>query len=451
MQLMTILSIQIFLMLCGSLVVHAIGVKKRLEVLGLSYLFGSVIVTFVFFLFHWILNLKLDKINFFLSVLVIILVSFFVIIIRKKQSFLLDFFNIEKINFDFKLGTTERVLFGLIIFLVGYSFFENYFWPITDWDALAFYDFRARVMALNGDMIEGIKLGYFFQYPPYTSFLHVFGYIFEAERVKVVYSFIYASMLLTFYNLLSEKQGKFVSLLFTLILASTPIIFEHSVTAYSNLSYTAFFSLGLIYLWKYYDDSLLKNMIIGSFLVGASSWIRSTETFWLIPIVLLIAKMIKNKNNIIMTFLGIFWINIPNRIWRLFLSDLNTKSSIVITDTQSDSTSFILDFFAKKWGVLELFFQTFEVIKFLVINLSSDYSLLLILLFLVFFNSGRKNTHQFLSLLGLLIIVIGGTFIFSFTFATWNLIGGSVVRMSMIFIPLILYVVGSNLKIRNSF
>ena len=268
MQFFTLIAINSLLIIVGILASITIGVKQKTEIIGLSYLLGSSIISIVFLLFHWFLNLKLDQPNFLLSVFLnIILLSSF-IIISKKTKELTNLIKSNKKKIKVNLSITEKCFFITIILLVAYSFLENYFWPITDWDAIAFYDFRARIMALNGNMLEGVELGYFFQYPPYTSFLHVFGYIFGTERVKIVYSLIYSSFLIVFYSLIRRKQTRSLSLILTLMLASTPMIFEHSTMAYSNLAFTSFFSIGIIYLWFYSNEGMLKDLVIGDCLLG---------------------------------------------------------------------------------------------------------------------------------------------------------------------------------------
>ena len=173
MELLTIIIIQLSLVIVGFLLALTFGIKKKLEVWGLSYLLGSGLISILFFVTHWLLGWKLNQVNFIVCILVSVL-SLFAVVSFKKQTKLFEqllHFNIA--GFWNKLEQIEKMLFGAVCVFFCYSLFINYFTPMTDWDALAFYDFRAKIMVLRGNMVEGANLTYFFQYPPYTTFLHV--------------------------------------------------------------------------------------------------------------------------------------------------------------------------------------------------------------------------------------------------------------------------------------
>src|SRR5690606_36372601 len=108
--------------------------------------------------------------------------------------------------------------------------------------ALALYDYRAKVKAVEGSMQQGPSLGYFFQYPPYTSLLHVFSYIFSIDRPKIIYSCLYLSFLITFFALLRRSNTSSIALTGTLLLAIDTFVFRHSTMAYTNLPYVIFLS-----------------------------------------------------------------------------------------------------------------------------------------------------------------------------------------------------------------
>lgn len=428
----------------GFLVAFAFGLRHRGELLSISFLLGSGLVSIVFFLLHWLLNFELDSANFISSNMGVMLASFVIIIFTNQTH---DFRNfLKSFNFpNYREKITNQSLFnkmilGIISILVVYSFLENYFWPIVDWDAIAFYDFRARIMAQNGDMSEGLRLNYFFQYPPYTSFLHVFGYIFKVTRVKVAYTFIYASFIGTFYYLLRRVQNKSASLLTTLLLATNALIFEHAVTAYTNLPYTAFFSLGIIYLLHYTNRRRAFDMVVGSILVLLSVWVRSTEPFWIAAVVLLWSSGVKNYLEIVGKILITIFISYPNRIWRHFITQLSINENMPTIDSQTHTVNAISDFINANHSYIDLFIRGLEVSYFLIGTLAPVFFFITVL-FLISNNFNWSKKYDLLTLGILSAIVWGGTYIFSYTFETWDLIGNSVLRMCMIFIPLILFVI----------
>lgn len=428
----------------GFLVAFAFGLRNRGELLSVSYLLGSGLVTIVFFLLHWLLSLSLDSFNFISSNIAVMAFSMLIIMISKQTVDLKIF--LTSSNFQlFRKNLLAQSLFNktivfIILSLITYSFLENYFWPIVDWDAIAFYDFRARIMAQNGDMSEGLRLNYFFQYPPYTSLLHVFGYVFQVTRVKVAYTFIFGSFIGAFYYLLRRVQNKSASLLTTLLLASNALIFEHAVTAYTNLPYTAFFSLGIIYLLHYTNKKNATDMIIGSILIMLSVWVRSTEPFWIAALALLWFSGYKNYFELIGKILITFLISYPNKIWRLFITQLSLKENIPTIDSQTHTLNAISDFMKANHGILDLSTRGFEVTYFLIATLAPVFFFITVL-FLISNNINWSKKYDLLTLGILSGIVWGGTYIFSYTFETWDLIGNSVLRMCMIFIPLLLFVI----------
>lgn len=445
MEIITIFLLQFCLIAVGLLAAVVLGVKSKLEILGASYLLGSGLITLLFLLFHWWLKFDLDSFNFIFSLTISLITLFLAAYYTKRIDFLHSLFHWNIRKSWKKFSKIENILLLVILALIGYSFLENYFWPVTDWDALAFYDFRAQIITLRGSMEEGIQLGYFFQYPPYTSFLHAFGYLFGAMRVKVAYSFIYFSLLTLFYGLLRRKQDGVISAIATLVLASSSFIFEHSVTAYSNLPYTVFFSLGIIYLWLYIQDARKDDLLLGGILIGLSTWIRSTEPFWIVGLILLVWGFCKHRSNLFTSVLLAFWLSMPNRLWRQFLVYLDSLSPLSIGDTQTHSIIAIRDFIAQGEGFKILLQHIWQVSIYLVEILIPGFLLLfLIFIFTVFYNT-QKKLPEIATLLFLFGVVWGGTFIFSFTFEQWNMIDGSIVRMCMIFVPLLIFLTARDL------
>jgi hypothetical protein len=97
-------------------------------------------------------------------------------------------------------------------------------------------------------------------------------------------------------------------------------------------------------------------------------------------------------------------------------------------------------------GVQAWIGHALEVTGYLVKVLMPEYLFLFLLWFLASKTFMRKWNLEMTTFFLLLAIVWGGTFIFSFTFGPWNKIDGSIVRMCMIFIPLLLYSLVGNLQ-----
>ena len=322
MTLLTILAIQVCLLIVGYLMAVVFGVAQKLEALAVAYLLGSGVVSIVFLLLHWLFGLNLDATNFIASVFLTGGLAFLITKRMKKTKEMTDFRLTKTSRVLKSLSVFEKSLLILLFILVGYTIIENYVWPVTAWDSLALYDFRARVMAVHGNMVEGIQLGYFFQYPPFTSFLHLFGYVFGNERIKLAYSFIFASLLTSFFVLLRRKQPLWIALLGTLFLAVDSYIFGHSTVAYTNLSYVTFLTLGLIYLLFWFHEGAKKDLLLGAFLLGLSTWVRSSEPFWLVGIGLILLRLFTKREQVFLGLLMIFLMVGISRLWGIFVQSL---------------------------------------------------------------------------------------------------------------------------------
>jgi hypothetical protein len=444
--------IQLLLMIVGYLVTVLMGVKNKVESLGLSYLFGSGLITLLFLANHFFLNIALGPLNFLLSVSVSLILLIILIIFYSKQKEIISFNPLLLKKNISSFNCFEKLILSFLILILGYTLLENYVWPVTTWDSLALYDFRARVMAEDGNMLAGVKLGYFFQYPPYTSLLHVFGYMFGAERVKVVYSFIYFSLITVFYSLIKRNQKRWVALLGALMMSVDIFIFRHATMAYTNLAYVVFLSLGLIYLGFWLHSSNKKELLVGSILVALSTWIRASDPFWYIGLIIIVIGIIKNKKQIkqgvglILATIGIY------KFWDVFVKSLNLINSKKI----SREAIYINALFGGTEVYLNLLKSIPEIFLYFAQNLLSTIGYLLpIVFFTIYYDFKKQNTLNrylyFFIILSLLFILIG-IIIFSLFYESWNRIDDSLQRMSMVLIPIIIFTIfNSSIWKKNAF
>ncbi len=443
--------------LLGTSLTLWLGKKNILEVMGLGFLFGSLVLTFSEILLqqYWQSNITRELvINFSHISLVFSLFSMW-----KFSSVFLPL-QLPK----YSLSSWEKIIVILLFLIVSFTILQNLFWPITDWDALALYDFRARVVAETGNFLNGFDLGYFFQYPPYTSLLHTSLYVLGFNRVKIWYTLIYGSFLSIFYVLLRRHTSRILSLLGTLLLAVNPLIFEHSIMAYTNLSYTVFFSLGILYLLEWMENNSWTELLLGSFLIGGSSWIRASEPFWLVGLIIICSKIFflwkEKKLNMIQTLISFTSIVIIVRsriVWTSFLQSI-AQTSQIVEDTQStQSTSWynhipvISQIFEFRYYLIILLNQKSNNMVKHLYDVSAYFLKNIIPIISIYFApsiyvclSVIKKREFFLIfrwtiLLIFLLMIFVGIFIFSFTFETWDGIGGSASRMSMFLIPLFVF------------
>jgi hypothetical protein len=411
-----------------------------LERIAVGFLLGSGIFTFVLFLANWKLNIP-----FGLKESLLILLSLNLI------AFLLDIFFTRKVkvkslfdyNFNFKegfenLNLLEKIIIGLILFLFFSSLIHNIYWPVLDWDALALYDFRAKVFLVDKSLVHAaLNNDYFIHYPLYTSLLHLFVYQTGVANPLFIYSFLYLCFIVVFYFSLRKYVSRFRSMIFALILAFTPEFFGHSMMAYTNLPYSIFISLGVFYLYRWIRENNFCLLILSAFLVGFSSWVRITEPFWIAPVLVFILFSIKKKKwkEFIVFPLIVYS---TYYIWRSFMnfifSRLNINSLIPVSNYFSILTNFNLD----RW---------LEVLDYLYKSVFSTWGALffafLISIAFAFYRRKKSENRIFLFfILVFFVFLIIGTYLFSFTDSSWRAIPDSARRMSMFFIVLIVYYLG---------
>jgi len=424
--------------LFGLSVISLIFCKKTknfftVEKLGLGFLFGNVLTSYFYFLMHSLLGLELNKQNFIFLISFLIFFSMFAM--GKRFFFQFKKTNLFKVKNELFANKLSKILFYILLLAIGFSFFNNYYWPLTDWDALALYDFRAKVIASTGNLSQGVELGYFFHYPPHTSLLHTFNYILGLQEVKIWYSLLYATFLMVFYSLLRKEHSLKLSLFGTLILAISPRIFSHAKIAYTNLPYTIYLSLGYLYLYFWLKKGVIQDVIIGALLIAFSTWIRLSEPFWIVSVLILFIGAFRYKKQIpiLILLVGIIFSMIWP--WDKFVSIQYNKPLAKGLGISPRHLS--------KISLKELPKRTLEVTKYLKSNVYPVIKHYVPALIISFYFILQKKKWIKLLDYSLLILFLGliyvGTIFFSFQYEEWREIPDSAARMSMVIIPFCIY------------
>lgn len=404
--------------------------------LGISFLLGIGLFTILMYATN-LLGLKLTLLN---NIFILLAVSVPLIFLQRKN-FVNYWKDLKKSVRNSHLDLSEKVILAVIAFLIVSSFIATFYWPVYIWDSLTLYDFRAHLFTQTGfikSVLDSSFGGYYLGYPLLTSLSHTIVYLAGGSNPQFIYSTFYLSLALGFYGLLREFVSRKQSLLFVLLLLSIPQIFNQSVVAYTNLPYMTFFSLGAIYFFVWDKKRTSGYLAISAILVGLSVWTRSAEPFWMgILGLVIIISIIRKKYLDIATFLLFFF---PiQQIWKstvsIFMPSV-TNSTLTEVVVYTSFLSNALDF--QRWK---------DVVSFLyqgVVRVWDPLSFVFILAFAYSIITKRiKDTYLIYAInIVLLITLLVGTFIFSFTFTTWFEIPDSASRMAMIFYPLFVYSLG---------
>jgi hypothetical protein len=410
------------------------------EAMGLSFPIGSFIITFLWFVLNWLMNVPISE---SLAILTIILSFLFLLIniyvIKSKK----NFFNLPSFKKHSKFFYICLILITLFMFETVVSNIVN---PIHDWDALTLYDFRAKVVTHSQSLSEdSINRPYFLGYPFYTTLGHVSAYIFGSQNAKLWYSFIYISLVIIFYGIIRRNFDENVSIFGALIIATNSVIFGHSHIAYTNLPYTLFYGFSLLYFFLWLERSRWEDLFIFSLLLAGSSWVRFGEPLHLVVGVGLLLSIVFLKRSwwSLLSFAPVIFMR---KIWELYKSELLESSAISTTQSIYSRGSLLIEVLESNFN----FSKTIEVLNYFYSSVVKNYSGLFLIVLFIFFlnikNKKRVDLFKHLILIGHLLFLYLGTFYYSLKIDYWKSISGSLTRMSMIMIPAIYYLIFSGLK-----
>lgn len=401
-----------------------------LEKISLSFILGIGLFTLIWF----VLNLIGVPYSLLSGSVLIIFLNITVFCISKfisKHNFKVNITG--KFTYLKKLHLLEKTCLFLIVFFCLSSIIQNIYWPVRTWDSIVMFDFRARLFAQTGFMHEAIERGYFFAYPLLTSLAHTWIYLLGINNPSFIYGFFYTFFILNFYiNLKKLKINRLFVLLLTLLLAVAPRLFDHTQWAYTNLPFAVYLTLGSIYLYFGIKNKDINSFIMSAILMGLSTWVRSTEPFWISSVIVAILFSIVLKKYV-WPVIYIFILGLIMLPWRYFLQ-INKEGTVNVAKQVVDTTYSVL----KDVQFLKLE-QTFNFVITNVIYMYLTFFILILLILVYKLIIKSKEWIFFVLILLNLMIIFGGTLSFALYFKEWQDIPDSLARMVMFIPPLIIF------------
>lgn len=415
----------------------SVGIIEKMGILerfGVSYLLGVGLTTLLVFYSSWI-GMKITVWH--VLILVTSLITLCILICLKfKHKVGLKFPDIKKIYAG--LVWSEKLILIFIALILSLSLILTIYYPVNAWDALALYDFRAKIIASLGYFvqIQG-NFTYFSQYPLLTSLTHTIIYLLGGNNPQFTYSLYLISFAFIFYSVIRNDAGRFIALLATLFIVTNPEIFQQSIIAYTNLPYTVFYVVGMIYIYKAVTQNKNSYILLSSLLVGLSTWVRADEPFWLTgAIVIIVYSIYKKSLKPILIYFPIFlFIQQP---WGVYSSQLFGQA-------YSTGGQFALAGKSVISGIN--ISRVIDVSIYIYKNVISSWGLISIA-FMIAFIVDIKNKLNHNSLIMFFVIIIdllglfAGTYIFSLGVADWKDIPDSALRLAMFFPPMMIYYIG---------
>lgn len=403
--------------------------SDRLEQVALGYILGTGLFTFLWFLLNWI-GISYSLISGFCLLVFLNTVLLFVERLTVKHRKI----SIIEISYFYRLNVIEMVLLGVFFFLCISTLIQNVYWPIHHWDSLTLYDFRAHLFVKSGSMQEAIAVNSFFGYPLLTSLAHTWVYLLGGNNPSFIYGLLYISFLVVFFFIIKNMDiGRMSTIFLTVLIAVSPRLFDHAQWAYTNLPYSIYITLGSVYLYFGIKNKDIKTYITSAFLVGLSTWARSTEPFWLSCLVIAVIAPFFQKRW--------FWAFLYSSIlvfimlpWRYFQSNYGVGTVNVASQIISTSNTVVRNIFD-----FSIFKTVLDYIAANVIRAYLGYFVIFtIILAGKFYEKSKEWIFIFLILLDL-GIVFGGTLVFATSFKYWHEIPDSLTRMVMFIPPMVIF------------
>lgn len=388
------------------------------ERLSLAFIFGSDVLTFTWFILSQ-LGYSLNLSSYFVCVALVTGVGHTLYRLLPKP--------VSKVQRNFSpidhfLSTVIWVVACLAVLVSLYN-------PVISWDSLTLYDFRGIVISQSLSL-QAIELStYHLSYPLMTSLIHALVYLLGGNNPQFFYSLTYLAILGVAYGRMLVWTHHRSALFATLLIATSPFLWEHATISYTNLPYAAAFLAGLLYL--------PSSLILSGVFIGLTTWIRSSEPFWIVGLLAIFAYGLKSKH-LIQAGIGISLALVIKYSWSLYLATAHARIGY-----SGESLPSIYNFglFSKIYenaGSIISYLTQFIILPYLGIWL-----LTLITAISLFLASRAKLK---VALPGLFIfshfliflMTIVGVAIFSTYYASWYSIGGSATRMILFVVPIII-------------
>lgn len=317
-----------------------------------------------------------------------------------------------------------------------------------DWDAVALYDSRAKILMSGYKFSEMNKLSeyddknkyYYLLYPPFTTIQHFIWYGFDTGiAVGVIYSASLVLLAIILGVIFYEYIGLKGSLFSVFLIISNKGIFNTSLVEYTNLPFTIFIVAGTMLILLGLKLNKYYFHILGLTLIASSTWIRYLEPVWLVVFIALLITAIylkRFKKMIPLLLLGFLVILSQYLSWGDFQKNVASSPAIFTITPFIVFESIVGIFTGSLLNIFIYYITSFGVI--VVIYLFS----------LIKINKSEPPEYLFIRLIVLisLLMYLVGIYGISFMFDWWREMSGSLVRSSSYLIPLSVFLIVSNLK-----
>lgn len=268
------------------------------ELAGLSFFIGIGLETVFMFIFD-LIHLEINA--FTLATLSLLLVAAIFFYHRDAIHALLN-----KIPGNYRFHCKETnfawgILFLIVLVALCASALKSLFWPTAAYDSIAGYDLMGKAIATEGKLFVSLfktgSAGGRAIYPPLVEGSFAYAYLYGMDSSKIITTFTYLSLLLTFYGLLGKYTTSLNAIFFTLLLVATPEMYSHSSMSLTNVPSAAYAVFGLLYIFIWFEKRQRFHFYVASLLLALNVWARNDGIVFNIAGLLLIGYYaVKNKS-----------------------------------------------------------------------------------------------------------------------------------------------------------
>jgi 4-amino-4-deoxy-L-arabinose transferase-like glycosyltransferase len=265
------------------------------EFAGMSLIVGMVLSVFTLF-FYSSIGLRFDILN----ILAIPSILFAMTISRYLAKPCKVGEVISKEGTPEKWGLAEKLLLSAVAVQVVWVFFLTIPFPVHAHDAAANYALKAKIFFFY----SGIPAGFFswsestVAHPDYPLFLPlmmtwIYSFIgFNDVIVRLIMPLFYVGFMAVFFSSMRKLFSLSYALLATFILATIPQIADFSTIMHADIILTGFVTISVLYLMRYIRSGKGIELIMASFMMGSSIWIKNEAMVFTAVFILLLAVLI---------------------------------------------------------------------------------------------------------------------------------------------------------------
>ncbi|MEI6597075.1 MAG: glycosyltransferase family 39 protein [bacterium] len=415
----------LFLCLFGFLLILIIDKENKysfFEKITLSFPLGAAVITQLM-LFNALLgiNFNIGVINFVFGILFCLMLIY---AYRKKRKL-----NFKGLN-PAKQSLVSRLIFLIIIFQVFFVAGEAVLRPVYGFDALDNWAIKAKSFfyekSVNLDKTDPYFMGGTnskANYPLHISFLASWFYFNQGEinesLINLIPAAYYIALLALIYINLIKYISRRKALIFTLFLATAPLLIYHGFNYYADLPLAFYLTAAIIYLYNYLRSGRSSDLLLGALMCGAIIFIKNNGLFYAFIILAIFLfelwrlKKIKSpdKKSLVLPTAGFMFFSLP---WIIYVYANNLGYTTISGErltTDNFHPEIIKLFFMNLWFTYDFFiwFAILAIFIFLFIKtagktlLSKNMFLILTFFALLFFH------FSFLLLTDLYVYILDGT------------------------------------------